>query len=480
MSAGERTKDGSVFPARLRIVLWMVLTTAIGLTAMVVSVRSAQLAEVSRSANDEITQEVQELSRFAEVGVDPQTSEPFTSAARLVEVYLGRQQLAAHEALLVYSHANAGAQGLWGAEVTSFELTSTNALFVEMLNSPSGVRSHGDGEIRWARVDLQPHDPAQYTSVIIASFTEPRVAQVNRTSWIMAGIGAGVLVLTGVIGMGVSGQVLRPLRDLRRATASITEHDLTRRLPSQGRDDIAALTDSFNGMLDRLEEAFAGQTQFVLRAHRELSGPLVEMDAQLATMPQTSQVMTQRGEIVRMQRMLEDLRVLAQADRADFVRPQRRVDIDELASTLATDLASLGNANWQIRVSETGYATLDPRRLRQAVVQLGRNALQHGGPGEPLVLDIGSKTDTRGNRLVEFAVTDRGPGVVADQVDWVFKRFARGDGPDVGRGAGLGLAIVRAVADAHHGTVFVDSELGQGATFGMRIPADEAIAGGRK
>lgn len=465
-----RTRDGSIFPARLRIVLWMVLTTAVGLTAMVVSVRSTLLADVSRTANAEITQEVAELQRFADVGLDPATSKPFDSPGRLVEVYVGRQQVADHEALIIYTHSIARAEALWGAQVSGFELTSTNPLFVELLNSPTGVAPYGAGEIRWARVDLQPDDPDRHTSVIITTFTEQNVIEVNRTAALMGGIGAGVLILTGIIGMGVAGSVLRPLRDLRRATTNLTEHDLTRRLPSQGRDDIAALTDSFNGMLDRLEEAFTGQTQFVLRAHRELATPLRRMDERLAAVPQTGDTVTQRTEIARMLRLLEDLRILADAERAGFIQTQERVQIDELAEQMAADLALLGRADWQVHGTGGGRLNCDPDRLRQAITQLGRNALQHGSPRDPLQLNIGPITDARGRRCIEFAVTDHGPGVVPDQVDWLFKRFTTGDGP--ARGAGLGLAIVRAVADAHDGTVFVDSMPGQGATFGVRIPVE--------
>lgn len=92
------------------------------------------------------------------------------------------------------------------------------------------------------------------------------------------------------------------------------------------------------------------------------------------------------------------------------------------------------------------------------------------------MLEIRSAVDSQGRDCVEFAVTDRGPGIAPADVEWLFQRFTHGEASSSTRGAGLGLAIVRAIADAHDGTVFVDSVVGQGATFGLRIPAQLAPA----
>ena len=152
---------------------------------------------------------------------------------------MGRQQLAAHEALIVYVHATGEAHAITGTAVPQLDLTSTNPLFVQMVQTGSGAAERGKGEVRWARVELQPNVPEQHLSVIAVSFTEPKLAQLNRVVLLMSGIGAAVLLFTGVIGMLVAGQILRPLRALRQAASSISEHVLTKRLPTQGRDDIA-------------------------------------------------------------------------------------------------------------------------------------------------------------------------------------------------------------------------------------------------
>ena len=461
--------SGPSVPARLRIVAWMLFVVALGLTSMIVSVRSTLMADISRSANTDVTHEVKELQNFASTGVDPRTSQPFTSTTRLMEVYRDGQQLTDREAVIVYNHATGKATQASGASAPALDLTSTDPLFVKMLQSPSGATSYGSGEVRWARVELEPDDPSQHLSVITMSFTASRVDQLNATIWLMVGISAAVLVLTGIVGLLVARQILRPLRDLRTAAASVSTQDLNRRLPVKGRDDIAGLTEEFNGMLDRLQEAFDGQTQFVLRAHQEISGPLTVMDARLASQPATRTVLQQRTQIAELQRVLDDLQSLTQAERRDFANLTPDVDVTDLARTLLDDVEAMAPGRWKLDLSARGTATLDVERVRQATGHLARNGLQHGNG--PLTLTIAPGTDGYGRSGLEISVTDEGPGLADDDVDWLFERFTHGEADGKPRGSGLGLAIVRAIADAHDGTVFAVSASGQGATVGLRIPA---------
>ena len=466
--------SGPSVPARLRIVAWMLFVVALGLTSMIVSVRSTLMADISRSANADVAHEVKELQNFASTGVDPRTSQPFTSTTRLMEVYRDGQQLTDREAVIIYNHSTGRATQASGASAPTLDLTSTDPLFVKMLQSPSGATSYGSGEVRWARVEIEPDKPSQHLSVITMSFTASRVDQLNATIWLMVGISAAVLVLTGVVGLLVARQILRPLHDLRAAAASVSTQDLNRRLPVKGRDDIAGLTEEFNGMLDRLQEAFDGQTQFVLRAHQEISGPLAVMDARLASQPATRTVLQQRSQIAELQRVLDDLQSLTQAERRDFAHLTPDVEVSELARTLCDDVEAMAPGRWSFDLRARGTATLDVERLRQATAHLARNGLQHGDGPLTLTLTVAPGTDGYGRSGLEISVTDEGTGLADDDVDWLFERFTQGEADGRPRGSGLGLAIVRAIADAHDGTVFAVSASGQGATVGLRIPADSS------
>jgi signal transduction histidine kinase len=114
-----------------------------------------------------------------------------------------------------------------------------------------------------------------------------------------------------------------------------------------------------------------------------------------------------------------------------------------------------------------GRLIADRQRLTQAVMSLANNAVQHTGEGDRITL--GSELRNGHARLW---VRDSGPGIAAADRERIFDRFARADDPRRSEGAGLGLAIVRAIAEAHGGRVALDTRLGIGSTFTLEIPTE--------
>lgn len=168
-----------------------------------------------------------------------------------------------------------------------------------------------------------------------------------------------------------------------------------------------------------------------------------------------------------MGRIVADLLMLAKAERPDFVRPEP-VEVAELTADLYAKCRHLGDRDWRLVSIGECTARLDPQRITQAVVQLAQNAVQHTAPGDEI--HVGSSC--RDGR-VSFWITDRGPGVPEADRKVIFGRFARGStGGAAGHraGAGLGLAIVRAIAEAHGGTVRLTSPEGGGVTFELDLP----------
>ncbi|WP_249044438.1 sensor histidine kinase, partial [Crossiella equi] len=174
-------------------------------------------------------------------------------------------------------------------------------------------------------------------------------------------------------------------------------------------------------------------------------------------------------ELDRMNRIVQDLLLLAKAERPDFLHLDT-VSLPELTSDIDANVRQLANRRWVLEAMAEGEARLDPQRVTQAVVQLAQNAVQHTAEGAEIRLGS-SRYDGR----VSFWVTDSGPGVAPEEQEAIFERFARGAGGRTDRsGAGLGLAIVKAIAEAHHGVVRVVSEPGSGATFGIELPVPAA------
>lgn len=279
--------------------------------------------------------------------------------------------------------------------------------------------------------------------------------------------------MTTGIGWAVAGRILAPVRLVRTTAAELTEQDLTRRIPVAGRDDIAALAETFNGMLDRLERAFAAQRVFVDDAGHELRTPITIVRGHLELMgddpadrEETVRLVT--DELDRMSRIVEDLLLLAGAERPDFVRPEP-VQVAELTADVFVKVRTLGERDWVLDGVADLEVRLDPQRMTQAMVQLAQNAVQHTVPGQRI--RIGSRAE---DGRVELYVADHGPGIPAEDAEVIFERFRRGTSRRGARtsGAGLGLAIVKAIAEGHHGRVELRRTEGGGATFVLILETD--------
>jgi signal transduction histidine kinase len=324
--------------------------------------------------------------------------------------------------------------------------------------------------------------------LVVAIFTAAAIAAVENTIKTIALVALGGIGLTAVIGWVVAGAILAPIRQVRSVAAGIGEHDLGARVPVRGRDDIAALAESFNAMLDRLERAYATQRRFLDDASHELRTPITVIQGELEVMQldddadraERAETLRRVGdELSRMARIVSDLLMLAKADRPDFVQ-RRVVGVSEMSLDIEAKAQMLGDRNWQMMAIAEGTAEIHGQRVTQAVLQLATNAVSHTAPGD--VIRLGSEFAGGGaDRRLRVWVRDTGPGVRPDDAARLFERFTRGPRPpgtegggqsDRG-GAGLSLAIVRAIADAHGGSAWVSSTPGQGATFGIDLPAPE-------
>jgi len=460
-----REPDGSSVPARLRIVSWIVLATTLGLLAVVLTIRSALLTDVDRAANSDVAQEIDEFRTFASRGRDPATGRPFSSADRLLTLHLERQFPGQGEVLLGY--ARGAEQPVIAQAVRDpFGLVDDRALVDEIMNGEAvsgAARTAQGGEFRWGKAVIEPAADAPGGAFLVADFTGPARSEVNRTVGLVAMVCLGGLLLTAAIAYAVAGQILAPVRAVRRAASVITRADLGQRIEVRGRDDVAALSLTFNAMLDRLEQAFRAQQRLVSAAGEHLRVPL-------AVLADGSSTPRDRGAAAdRAAAVLDDLEVLAASEAPGFLSPVT-VDLAALVEQLAGDVRGLGSRPWVVEHAAEGRVLLDDVRIRQAVRRLARNALQQESRGGPLRLGA-SLERTESGEVVEVWVTDDGPGLTPERAASVLDRYADGERTSSSsNGAGLGLAVVRAVADAHEGSAWVETEPGEGARFGLRLP----------
>jgi signal transduction histidine kinase len=243
-----------------------------------------------------------------------------------------------------------------------------------------------------------------------------------------------------------------------------------------GADDVSELARTFNAMLDRLETAFDTQRKLIDDAGHELKTPLTILRGHLelldASDPQdvgeTRSLLL--DELDRMGRLVDDLILLAKAERADFVQPQP-VDLGVLVDDVVDKARGLGDRRWLVEARADAVVAADPQRLTQALLQLADNAVKYSPPGSRVFLG----TALAGEEALLW-VRDEGPGVDASELDRVFERFGRahtGRGVD---GSGLGLAIVRAIAEAHHGRVEAENVPAGGFRITLALPRSASPA----
>jgi len=333
---------------------------------------------------------------------------------------------------------------------------------VRDLGDVDGVeRGDIDDDYRYVAVPVNLRGERRGTFVVTADLGHER-AEVGEAVRVAGGIGFGMVVLVSALAYAAVGRILSPLRELGGTARSIESgDDLTRRIDVRGNDDIAELGHLFNAMLDRLEQAFALQREFVSDAGHELRTPITIIRGHLELLqgdPETYRVVA--DELDRMSRFVEDLLTLAKSERPDFLLLSD-LDLDLLTEELMAKATRLGPREWTLEATGAGLLRGDRQRLTQAVMNLAHNAVQHTGAGDTIALGSSHEGDT-----ARIWVADTGPGVKAEDRERIFERAHSGSD-----GAGLGLAIVRTIATAHGGRVELDSEEGKGARFTIVLPA---------
>ncbi|QGU08093.1 Signal transduction histidine-protein kinase ArlS [Corynebacterium occultum] len=482
--ASRTPKLGAANSLRWRIIFWITCVVLVAMGTVILITRSVLQSQVTDSANQSVEQEIDEFTQFAADGTDPLTAAPFATPQRLIEVYLSRQipdddeiLLGAVDGQLIQPDLSQLSGRFRGP------LASDSALAGEILRSPtpSGVFSDPvDGAVHWGRVQFQSPDNNQEAYFAVAVHTHPAREMVDREVATLALIGSGGVVAAFLIAWLIAGQIIAPIRNLRQVAASISNSDLSQRVPVEGGDELAQLALTFNSMLDRIEAAYREQRQFVDDAGHELRTPITVVRGQLELLgsstpeEQARSVELSTAELDRMARMVNDMLTLAVADSAGFVTPtpvevaELTLDIEEKANTIIQRA--------QVVAVAEGEVPLDEQRVTEAVLELYRNALKYvEGDSD---IDLGSEFKGCGEeRMFRIWVRDRGPGVPVEMQEAVFGRFHRGEPSASARasGSGLGLSIVKAIAEAHGGRAYLDSTVGLGSIFGLELPAPEIV-----
>ena len=346
---------------------------------------------------------------------------------------------------------------------------------------PYPGRSDKTRELRQRGPFLEHFHSGEGCCILIGKNVSDQLTGIRRYAWILFGSG-GIVFLFGLAGgWWISTQTLRPITDISLTAAKIADGDLAQRIRTDGPgSELGDLIGVLNKTFTRLQSSFARQSQFTADASHELRTPLsvVLMQTQTALARERpaaeyreSLEACQRAAM-RMRRLTESLLTLARLDSGDTDIPKKSCKLDSITSETVELLRPLANAqsltlNLEL---ESVVCFGNQEQLGQIITNLVGNAISYNRPGGLIQV----KLFTEANEAV-LSVLDTGQGIQSEDLQPIFERFYRADKARSTGHVGLGLSITKAIVEAHGGSLHVESQLGTGSTFTVRLKAERGF-----
>jgi two-component system, OmpR family, sensor kinase len=466
--------QGPLGSMRVRI-LAAVLVLLAGSSAVSIGLlRSALLQRLDEEISVALERETEEFELLAD-GLNPRTGQPFDGDLTAVfDIYFAREVPDDGETLLAFRGPVLHRSEAAPDAVPSDQLADAVDYWLTLTAPRTGALRTPVGEIRYSALPLAGRGAPGLLMVV--NYPAAERAEIDAAVAAQALTQFGTIALASLIGLGLAGRVLRPLGALADTAQTISGTDLTRRIPVRGTDEASRIARAFNDMLARLERAFATQRRFLDDANHELRAPLTVIRGHvelLELLPDATErsdtIALIVGEIERMNRIVDELLLLARSERPGFLATAP-VDLGELTRDVHRKATVLCERPWLLDACADAVVVADGQRLTQAMVQLAENACRHTPPGTPV--RIGSAVADGTARLW---VHDAGPGVPAEDAERIFGRFVKGS--EHAGGSGLGLSIVAAIAEAHGGRARVVPG-GPGARVEIVVPVRQPVAAG--
>jgi two-component system, OmpR family, sensor kinase len=478
---------------RWRLVAWVVAVMLVGFAIVFIVVYEQTGSQLRARIDDDARADLGQLSQTV------RALHPTSSSRLLADLrrYLSAQPYNGRASLMFAVVPGAGTVSnhpeLFGATApdggeTAAQQEREDVLGNHLLTGPLGMRTAGVPDVGRVRLDERLVSAAGQRVRMGAGEALAGVTGAQHAiarSFLAAGALAVALIL--LLSYLAALSVSRPLRRMARVAERVDGGDLHPRMKADpASHEIWVLANAFNHMLDRLAAAFRQQRDFVADASHELRTPLAVIAGQLDVLarypkPSIEDVRhVQRivaGEVVRTTRLVEDMLLLARSEQREFT-DRREIDLPQFIEELWTTSSVGVERRLELGPVPEGQLDADPDRLAQALRNLIDNAIAHTAPPDGYV---GLHVKAVPGGRVRFTVTDDGPGIPEEERVRIFERFHRTDGARDRKtgGAGLGLAIVRAIAEAHDGQVRAVEPDGAGARIELEIDRFVAAFGPR-
>jgi signal transduction histidine kinase len=465
--------------ARTRILLWYVILMVFFLSACIPIVQQFVIANVKARVQADLEEEIeifhQRLAQQSPIA-EQLPPKPFLTAKELRFVFREhlKRQIPEDDTYLITFVEGQFFKTSSAALPTRLHPKQDLMERWSILEEPEQGEIQVGGSLQSILYMVEPiHCHGKHLGVlVVAHTTGGEREEAFETLVIVIQVMIGVMLVTLLLTWWGAGRVLTPLRRLAETAQAIGESDLTQRLSVQGDGEISQLARIFNEMMDRLQTAFSSQREFVNDAGHELKTPITIIQGHLELMgddpiERQETLMLVMDELARMNRLVNELLLLAKAERPDFLVLET-IDVRTLTEELYAKVTTLADRHWQLEAVGRGFAVLDRQRITEAILNLVQNATQYTQVDD--TISLGSSV---GGKHVYFWVRDTGEGIALSHQQRIFERFARASGNRRrSEGSGLGLSIVQAIVEAHSGRVTLQSQLGVGSTFTIILPID--------
>jgi signal transduction histidine kinase len=298
----------------------------------------------------------------------------------------------------------------------------------------------------------------------------------NRTNQALLYAALGAALVALALGIILARTLTHPLRDLTTAIHSMAKGNLKQHVTVKSGDELGELADAFNQMSSDLDRLNLSRRQMTADIAHDLRSPLTVIGGYVESMrdgvlkPTSERLDTIHDEVQHLQRLVEDLRTLSQADSGDLTLNREPVAPLALLERMAKSynhLAAQKKISLEVQ-SEPGLPEirLDPDRMAQVFGNLISNSMRYTPEGGKIRLTAGLEGD-----MLVFCIEDNGQGIPANSLPHIFDRFYRADPARAqGSESGLGLAIAKSIVEAHSGSISAESEVGKGTRVKFRFP----------
>ena len=464
-------------------VMWaIVLVAGVALVTCGAIVWALGHASVSADATNRLEHSRDRIRELAAEGTDPSSGRPLEDVSAVLRVHIQRTAEGPGEAELGFVGTSSNTELVW---VSSDNVSFRPEKDAKLLKHVTSRAAASESVIETVRTPSSSYrvlvvpvqGGSQHGALVHVIDLKVAESQLLRTMAFYAAAAVfTVALVTGLAWFAVE-RLLRPIEQLRRATESIGEDDLTTRVPVKGRDDLTALAAAVNRMLDRVQTSVEAQRNLLDDVGHELRTPIAVVRGHLElTDPSDPEDVRQTqvlaiDELDRMGMLVDDLILLAKSSQNDFITPVD-TDVAELTELVFDKSLALGERRWQLESVAFTRAMIDPTRITQAWLQLVANAVKYSEHCS--TVRLGSAV--RDGHLRMWA-GDEGIGIAAEEIEVVRQRFKRtANAQEMASGTGLGLSIVETIVAAHGGRLDIRSQVGQGSVFTMAIPLEASPA----